>query len=437
MSEVLNFRKRKFDFEQIRTFKSKPDKKYATVETVECFIRCDIATKSGLCCQYKVPVYDYINYKRNTLKDATFICATKPDFNTSIILTDEIITQMKLKDYQIDTLKSIIDNLHHNRVAICNLATGKGKTVTSLAIVKTLPHMNVLVLVNKIILVKQWQKELLNQNINNVTVLTCQYLTNNILDKYYHFVIFDELNEMFTKNRIVTYLQKINSPYYTLGLSATPSRMDHIDGAIKLFFGDIPSASFNISFKSLDITIVTTGLNMLTSDCFNRLGELSFTKYMQNVVENETRNMCITNIVYNLLLRKRVVLVIISRVSHGKNLKRLLLEKVGCSYKVDDFMESKNSFDETSDVLIATLSKVKSGFNWPILNTLVLTTTIKKELNILQTIGRVTRRSDVEAEIYDLFDSDNCVKSHQKNREDVYRKSCATIHTKSMQHFNK
>lgn len=82
----------------------------------------------------------------------------------------------------------------------------------------------------------------------------------------------------------------------------------------------------------------------------------------------------------------------------------------------------KRCNDEDDVLLIATYSLFSTGINIPNLSRIVLTSSFKSEIRILQSIGRSLRKPDTKKSsiIYDIADQTKFMRSHAKVRMSIY-----------------
>jgi len=412
MSECLIFRTVPNHFVSSRTFSSEPTPYNKEIKS----ITCAKITKYGNEYYCIVPLYDYVTYKRKITKNPTF------NFNTPPAPIERNISA-NLFDYQTVECNRLLDCLEKDRVAVCALSTGRGKTRIALEIAKIL-KLDTIVLTNRTNIAKAWkdshEQMKSDSSIDIVTIQTLHKIT-----KKYAFAIFDEMPELFTSTHTHTIMEKIHRPRYILGLSATPKRQDYLNGAIELFFGPLPETSISLRYASLDIFLVDTKLSFTTGTKRTYNGFINYSDYKKNTAKNETRNTGILEVVNHLLKRNRTILIVCSLVEHCVELKSAISQI--CS-NVNAYTGSSITFDPSSKVLIATIQKIQSGFNWIEIDTLIITQSVKSHESITQVIGRVTRVPTVKAEIYDIYDSDYIGKRHLKNRIEIYKQTNAAIH---------
>ena len=149
--------------------------------------------------------------------------------------------------------------------------------------------------------------------------------------------------------------------------------------------------------------------------------------YQNYVVENQERNDLIVKSTHRLIEDGRKVLILVTKVSHGKKLLSLLEDDVRV-FSLDGKNSSKTRMDAIEkmhngnlDVIIA--SKIfDQGIDIPELSSLILAGPQKSTGRTLQRIGRVIRTAPnkKDAIIVDFLDNCKYLKNHSAIRKKVY-----------------
>jgi superfamily II DNA or RNA helicase len=92
---------------------------------------------------------------------------------------------------------------------------------------------------------------------------------------------------------------------------------------------------------------------------------------------------------------------------------------------VDNLIGNKQDFDSNCRILVATISKASTGFDWPTANSLIVA--CDTDAYFIQTLGRVFRSLNTTPIVFDLIDNNPILFRHYKNREEVYKKSGGII----------
>jgi superfamily II DNA or RNA helicase len=152
--------------------------------------------------------------------------------------------------------------------------------------------------------------------------------------------------------------------------------------------------------------------------------------YKNFVVENDIRNELICKAAKRLVKRGRKVLILVTKIAHGKHLKSLLEKELrvssldGSNKTADRLGTIEDMKDGKLDVLIA--SKIfDQGIDIPELDALILAGSGKSSARALQRIGRVIRQGKKgskkrDAIVVDFFDNCKYLRDHTHIRNRIY-----------------
>ncbi|SFA90446.1 hypothetical protein SAMN05216249_104185 [Acetitomaculum ruminis DSM 5522] len=212
---------------------------------------------------------------------------------------------------------------------------------------------------------------------------------------------------------------------YVYGLTATPKREDGLEKKVFMQFGPI---RFRYTAKE---RAEKQGIDHFVYPRFTRLvsaSDLKVTEANRAVIECDSRNEQIIIDVENCVQNGRTPLVLTKYREHAELLYQRLQGKAdhvyllqgGGSRKVKDEMrlQMRAVPDEESFVLVAIDKYIGEGFNYPRLDTMMLTMPVAAEGNIEQFAGRLHRDYETKTEviIYDYVDS------HIRVLEKMYHK---------------
>ena len=201
---------------------------------------------------------------------------------------------------------------------------------------------------------------------------------------------------------------------YVYGLTATPKREDGLEKKVFMQFGPI---RFRYTAKE---RAEKQGIDHFIYPRFTRLvstSDIKVTEANRAVIECESRNEQIIADVENCIQNGRTPLVLTKYKEHAEILYQRLQGKVdhiyllqgGGSRKAKDEMrlQMRAVPDAESIVLVAIDKYIGEGFNFPRLDTMMLTMPAASEGNIEQFAGRLHRDYDTKTEviIYDYVDS--------------------------------
>ena len=331
-----------------------------------------------------------------------------------------------LRNEQVIVKKEALEKLTNKGSVILSLHTGFGKTILAINLACNI-KLKTLVIVNKIVLVKQWEESILKfcptaivqkltpkskikesdfyiMNAINIEKMGRKFFQNIGL------VICDEAHLLVaeTLSRSLQYL----TPRYLIGLSATPYRLDGLNKLLDLYFGkDKIIREMN---REHIIYRVNTGLE-IEMELVESTGKVNWGAVLKSQSENEERNELIVKIIRE--FKDRNFLVLCKRVEQATYLYNKLKE---LGEHVDNLIGSKQEFDTDCRVLVGIHQKVGTGFDWAKADALLLATDL--DAYFIQSLGRVFRRRDTIPIVFDLVDKNFILLKHFKNRSEVYEK---------------
>ena len=303
-------------------------------------------------------------------------------------------------------------------------------TATSINIATKI-KLKTLVIVNRLTLMDQWV-ESISKFCPDATVCIVKPNKDKVFpDGDYDFYIMNAINvSKFDRESykhvgycIVDELHMIMSevlsrslwrlgPKYLLGLSATPYRVDGLDGMIDAYFGK-HRISQDIKRECKVFKVFT---DFTPPSAYNRFGKLDWNAIINAQCLDETRNQLIIDIVVK--YPERFFLLLTKRIEQGNVLSKMLTD-----LNIDhDCLFGSNKYVKTDKhVLIGTIGKCGTGFDNPKLNTLVLCCDVVNYY--IQILGRVMRGQDTDAWVFDLVDNNNTMVKHFKERCKTYKKN--------------
>lgn len=341
----------------------------------------------------------------------------KPDeYNEQSGLEINVLLNGNLRDYQIDPANKILNELKNEGSTLASLYTGWGKTFLALWLITQLKRKT-LIIVHTENLLEQWKvqiKNLMNEdcgiiqgaNINikgyNIVIGMIQSISMKTYDKdtfrEFGFTIYDECHH--TPGRCFSKIfYKIGSKY-NLGLSATITRSDGLTKVIKYFLGKV-IVNIKLNILQPSISVIYTDIEPIRDKTMIN-GKLNTQSMITDLCDNNQRNIQLVNLImkyYNgneneneNLGSDRKILILTERVSHCKELKRML------SFHTDNIGlyigGMKNSDLEISNkarIILATYKMASEGYNNPELDTLIFASPVCK---IEQAVGRILRQEN-------------------------------------------
>jgi len=305
----------------------------------------------------------------------------------------------------------------HNTICAVHMAAGIG--------------FRTLIIVNKIVLMKQWEESILKfcpkAVVHRVTAKSPKkpgdfYIMNaqNVEKKGKDFfsdvglVIVDEAH-MIMAETLSRSLQHVY-PRYLIGLTATPYRPDGLNILLQLYFGRHKIIR-KLHRKHIVYKVDTGFIPKVERTLQGRVNWGSILDQQANCV---SRNELILDIIES--HSDRNFLVLVKRISQGEYLISKLEER---GVSVTNLIGSNQEFESSARVLIGTCQKVGTGFDHPKLNTLILAADIQEYF--IQYLGRIFRVRDSEPIVFDLVDSNGILRKHFATRQRVYREHGGVI----------
>lgn len=247
----------------------------------------------------------------------------------------------------------------------------------------------------------------------------------NELVKNYGMVIMDECHHAGAQTSIDV-LNEVNAKY-VYGLTATPKRDDGQEKKIFMQFGPIRyryTAKDKAKAQGIDHYVYPRFTRLIHSE-----GEkLKINEAYKAVITNEIRNQQIVDDVEKCIQNGRTPLVLTKFKEHASILMEKLQDKSdylfllqgGKSTKERDLIrEEMSNVPETKSVILVAIGQyIGEGFNYPRLDTMMLTTPISYDGNVEQYAGRLHRDYEKKKDviIYDYVDT------HIRVLEKMYHK---------------
>jgi len=351
----------------------------------------------------------------------------------------EMIFSGTLRPHQAEIEAKALAELNNHHSVVVSCYTGFGKTITAIALACRL-KLKTLICTPRLILFEQWINAILNNcdntgtnrpvsviypskpldpnDLHNFAIINPQNIHKidpHILAQF-GTVIIDEIHLILSKKifRNLLYL----TPRYLVALSATSYRPDDLNMLFPVFFNPnhlyVPLNRHHIIYK------VNTGFAPEIQ--YTKANKINWNKVLDDQSADKARNDIICRIIQAFPTRN--FLVIVKRISHGEYLYNKLLSK---KENVELICGLKHDFDKACRVLIGTIGKIGTGFDFEKLDTLLLAADTVEYY--IQLIGRIMRTQDKQhfPIIFDLVDDNVILKNHFDKRCDVYRQHGGTI----------
>lgn len=337
----------------------------------------------------------------------------------------------ELREEQQIVKQEIIQQLNEKRVVLLSLHVGFGKTILAINIATKI-KLKTLVIVNRIVLIKQWEDAIksfcpnakvqfvkpgdeLEEDIDFYIINALNIVKNeSSFYKNIGLVIIDELHLILAEGLSAGLLQL--RPSYLIGLSATAYRMDSLDKLFYLYFGSVRIE--RKLWHPHKVIKIDTGFNPKTE--ISKTGKIDWNNILEAQASDVDRNELIISLIKK--HKHKTFLIPVKRVEHGRYLLTRLKEE---GESVDSLIGKSQKFDKNVRILIGTASKIGTGFDHAKLDAMILATDI--EAYFIQYLGRIFRRKDVEPIIFDLVDNHPILKKHFKTRCGVYKEHGGVI----------
>jgi superfamily II DNA or RNA helicase len=331
----------------------------------------------------------------------------------------EFVGQMR--PYQLEKITEAIQRLNTVRCCFLSMATGKGKTFTSLYIASRL-KMKTLVFLHQLNLFEQWEESIKKgmpkakvQTLATKTALDPDadfYLINpsNIVKRPKEdfesigLLIVDEAHALCSEKRSRAMLAV--QPKYCIGLTASPKRSDGLDKILDLHFSThrihVPLWVEHKYYK------FNTGFVPEVRKNFQ--GHTDWNSVLEYQSNHPERNELIVRVCR--FFSDRNILVLCKRVEHAKTIYQLLADQ---KESVDYTTGTKKKFDKEARVLVSTFSKSGVGFDHPKLDMMIVAADVKEMFD--QYFGRCVRREDVTPIFVDFVDELKTLAAHYRERK--------------------
>jgi len=338
----------------------------------------------------------------------------------------------ELRNYQEETITKAIAELNQGTGCILEMPTGAGKTTTALKIVETL-GVKTIIIVHTAELMKQWHqviKDMLGINAGligdgtksspqPIMIAMVQTLVNmkQFPLSNYDLMIFDECHHC-PANQFYKTSMKCNS-FYRLGLTATPKRTDGNELKFVAAIGQI------VKTKSV-IELINEGylarpeFKFIKARTTDGSTPKTFAEaYKKQIVGNSMRNQQIASETIALMNDSRNVLIVVTQISHGKALQKLIPNSQfvhGTTKKPERDKALKDFKEKKLRCLISTI--LGEGVDIPGMDAIVLAAAGKSQIRLVQAIGRALRNEPGKKNpiVVDVYDSGKWLRDHSQER---------------------
>ena len=359
----------------------------------------------------------------------------------------EYTEDVPLYEYQDEAVEEALDKRNGILVAPC----GSGKTQMGLAIAREISKPTLWIAHTKDLMVQAEERaksifdlpkeaygEITEGKVNvgtHLTFSTVQTLARVNLDNLkFGCVIVDECHHAVQSYKSTSMFAKVMNQIscrYKFGLTATPYRGDGLEKGMFALIGDICSVVDEDEVKEKTVPVYEKWYNIPSStktiDCYNGDGTLDYTKLITGLCNDEERNHFIGRTIVDiegscLVLSDRLsqLEILMSFVSNFKNcdMVKATNTKKGKKERKEAIEKLK---DGRIDCLFATYKLAKEGLDIPSLEHVVMASPIKDKSTVIQTAGRVARKSDGKTcgYVHDFIDDMGILQGMAKKRKNI------------------
>ena len=349
-----------------------------------------------------------------------------------------------LKDKQKPIVEAYLKAAEEVGGGIISVPCGYGKTVIGLYLASKL-KVKTLVVVHKEFLLNQWkerikeflpdakigrlQSSIIHIEGYDIVIGMLQSISmkeyNETIFQDFGLVIYDECHhlgaETFSRALLKT------GTKYTLGLSATPKRLDGLSKVFEWYLGDIV---YNIKKRDEDnvnvkMVLYSNNDPKYSKEILNFKKKPNMAQMINNICAFHPRTLKIIEHLTQCLRDGRKILMLSDRRDHLKILHELISDidngKFTSGFYLGGMKEKDLQETETKDVILGTFMMASEGFDckYP-LDTIFLTS---PKSNIEQAVGRILRQDAKDRKftplIYDIAD-DFSLFGKQKNKRIVF-----------------
>lgn len=343
----------------------------------------------------------------------------------------------KLRDYQNDIVKTVMDKINENDGGLLSVGCGKGKTIMAIYMACKL-KVKTLVIVHKTFLLNQWveriqqftnakigivQQDKVDVEGKDIVIGMLQSIAkgkyDNDIFRDFGFTIFDEAHhapsEFFSKALPIIASKK------SLALSATPKRADKLEKVLFWYLGDIAYEAPPDENKDVNVRIYHYKCDDKNfKEAHLRTGDVNRARTLNRIVDIKKRNDFIIDIIKDIMVEKgRKMLILSDRIDHLKELNKRLDE---LNYVSDFYIGGRTqpALDKAAEapIIFGSYGMASEALDIPTLNTLIMATPRKE---VEQAIGRIIRKVTIQPIVVDIVDELPSFKRQSYTRLKLYK----------------
>lgn len=273
----------------------------------------------------------------------------------------------------------------------------------------------------------------IGQVLTFATVQTMSRMDLSIVKTAFDVVIVDEAHHCVGSPARVQMFYKVVSALsarYKIGLTATPSRQDGLIGCMYALLGKdiykVTPAQVRENLCPVKIYFCDTQYTPDYDVVLAPDGTLQYTSLVNDMVSNHQRN---EQIVADVKRIPGKSLILTDRVLHVAQLASMLGSRAIMLSGNVSKRERENAIESikigAADYLVATYAIAREGLDIPCLDNVFLTTPKKDLASVVQSAGRVSRKSDGKkvGNVYDYVDDFGMLRGWARKRAGFYKKA--------------
>jgi len=353
----------------------------------------------------------------------------------------------ELRDFQKPIVKKYLKVAKTKGCGLLEIHCGAGKTVMALKIISELKKKT-LIIVHKEFLLEQW-KERISQFLPDAKIGRIQGKIIDIDDKdivigmlqslsmkkyptslfqEFGLTCIDETHHMGAQVFSNALFQIVTK--YMLGLSATMKRKDGLSNVFKMFLGDVV---YKKERESNDIVTVKGIFYETDDEAFSKVeynfrGQVHYSLMIKKLCEFNRRTEFILKVLQDSLKENPGQQFIV--LAHNRNVLKYLHDAIehrkfaSVGYYVGGMKQKDLKLSEDKKVVIATYAMAEEALDIKSLTSLIMVT---PKSDVRQAVGRILRKKQSTALIYDIIDMHGLFQRQWKKRCTWYRKQKFTI----------
>lgn len=354
------------------------------------------------------------------------------------------------RDYQLNCLNKCLRD--KRKVCILNTGAGKSLVIFLLSCFFIENNKNCLLIVPNTSLVEQMYNDFINysnklfvgknfsrfygkvkEREKRVVISTYSSLILKEKDYFEKFqgVIVDECHSANSADSYKKILLSCKNANYRFGFTATLSEEKISRLVVEGLIGEVERfTKIENLIRENKLTDYKVNIIKVKYDCDYK--NKSYGEQLELLSNNEPRNRFIANLAKNITKDKGNTLILLNRIEHGKTLLEFLRDTERVFFVYQNVTAEEKEIikrllmDNFGYIVISTFNSFSTGINIPSLDNLIIASSTKSEIRLIQSIGRIIRKSD-NKEFSVIWDIQDCLENcyfakHAFERNQIYKK---------------